>query len=201
MIARPPGTAGWRNPVRWAHGIEVEARRRVQEARPVAQGETSGEAPEAGREQTESQGLGSEIADARTSALARFTAARVARLATTAASGDVRLVPICFARDGDDIVSAVDHKPKTTTALARLADIRRTGRATLLADHYDDADWSLLWWVRITGPAVVHDPADPRASVAVRRLAEKYPQYRQSPPAGPTYSIAIEHLTWWSATS
>ncbi len=71
----------------------------------------------------------------------------------------------------------------------------------LLVDRYDDDDWSALWWVRLSGPAAVHDPADPR-SVATRvsRLAEKYPQYRQTPPTGPTYSIAIEHLTWWSAT-
>jgi PPOX class probable F420-dependent enzyme len=102
--------------------------------------------------------------------------------------------------DGDRVVSAVDHKPKTTTALARLADIERTGRATLLADHYDDTDWSMLWWVRISGSAAVHDPADPRSVDAVSRLAEKYQQYRRSPPRGPTYAIAIEHLTWWSAT-
>jgi PPOX class probable F420-dependent enzyme len=116
------------------------------------------------------------------------------------ASGDVRLVPICFALDGEQIVAAVDHKPKTTTALARLADIERTGRATLLVDRYDDTDWSGLWWVRITGPALVHAPDDPRTAAALSRLVEKYPQYRQSPPVGPTYSIAIEHLTWWSAT-
>ena len=36
--------------------------------------------------------------------------------------------------------SAVDHKPKTTTQLARLADIERTGRATVLVEHYED-DW------------------------------------------------------------
>lgn len=115
-------------------------------------------------------------------------------------TGEIRLVPVCFALDGERIVSAVDHKPKTTTALARLADIERSARATLLVDRYDDADWSALWWVRISGPAVVHAPTDPRSAVAVSRLAEKYPQYRQSPPVGPTYSIAIENLTWWNAT-
>lgn len=115
------------------------------------------------------------------------------------ASGEVRLVPICFALDGEQIVAAVDHKPKTTTALARLADIERTGRATLLVDRYDDTDWSALWWVRISGPALVHTIDDPRAATVRSRLTEKYPQYRQSPPSGPTYSIAIEHLTWWSA--
>jgi PPOX class probable F420-dependent enzyme len=110
-------------------------------------------------------------------------------------------VPICFAIDGDRIVSAVDRKPKTTTALARLADIERTGRATLLVDHYDDADWSALWWVRLTGPAEVHAPDDPRSAAARVALSAKYPQYRTSPLVGPTYSIVIDQLTWWRATA
>jgi PPOX class probable F420-dependent enzyme len=109
-------------------------------------------------------------------------------------------VPICFASDGVSIVSAVDHKPKTATALARLDDIERAGRATVLVDHYDDADWSALWWVRVTGPASVHSPTDPRSTAAVLALTEKYAQYRQLPPAGPTYSIDIETVTWWRAT-
>jgi PPOX class probable F420-dependent enzyme len=109
-------------------------------------------------------------------------------------------VPVCFARDGDAIVSAVDHKPKSTTALARLADIERTGRATLLVDHYDDADWSALWWVRVTGPASVHSAEEPRRASAISRLTEKYAQYRETPPAGPTYSIGIESVTWWRAS-
>ena len=122
------------------------------------------------------------------------------QLGTVGPTGEVRLVPICFALDGERIVSAVDHKPKTTTALARLADIERAGRATLLVDHYDDADWSPCGGYESPGPPPCTPRPIPLAAVAVSRLAEKYPQYRQSPPAGPTYSIAIEHLTWWSAT-
>jgi PPOX class probable F420-dependent enzyme len=109
-------------------------------------------------------------------------------------------VPICFALDGERVVSAVDHKPKTTTALARLADIERVGHATMIVDHYDDTDWSALWWVRASGPAVVHDPTDPQVEAAARVLRAKYPQYVDTPPAGPTYSITIETLDWWSAS-
>lgn len=109
-------------------------------------------------------------------------------------------MPICFACDGARIVSAVDHKPKSTPALARLDDIERTGRATLLVDHYDDVDWSALWWVRVTGPASVHSPTDPRSASAVGQLTEKYAQYRESAPAGSTYAIDIESLTWWKAS-
>jgi PPOX class probable F420-dependent enzyme len=112
----------------------------------------------------------------------------------------VRLVPICSACDGARLYSAVDHKPKSTTALARLADITRTGRATLLVDHYDDRDWSALWWVRAAGPAAVHTASDPHTASGIARLREKYEQYRRMPPEGPVYSIEIESLTWWKAT-
>ena len=64
-------------------------------------------------------------------------------------------MPVCFALVSDRAVSAVDHKPKRTMQLGRLRDIRETGRAVLLVDHYSD-DWSQLWWIRITGPAAVH---------------------------------------------
>jgi PPOX class probable F420-dependent enzyme len=201
MIARRSRTnRATRKAVRCPDGIEVEARRRVQEARPVAQGKTSGEAPEAGREQAEPQGLGSEIADGRAWAIAALSAARIGRLGTVGPTGAVRLVPICFATDGRRIVSAVDHKPKSTPSLARLGDIERTGRATLLVDHYDDDDWSALWWVRVEGAASVHSPTDPQSASAVAALIEKYAQYRETPPAGSTYSIEIESLTWWRAS-
>jgi PPOX class probable F420-dependent enzyme len=133
-------------------------------------------------------------------ALARLSEARVARLGTVGPTGAVRLVPTCFALDDGSIVSAVDHKPKTTASLARLADIERDGRATILADHYDDGDWSALWWVRASGPASVLSPTDPRAAAAVERLVAKYPQYRTTPPVGPISTIGIESLTWWSAS-
>ena len=133
-------------------------------------------------------------------AIDRLVGARVARLGTVAPDGSARLVPICHAGDGTRLYSAVDHKPKSTIALARLADITRTGRATLLVDHYDDRDWSVLWWVRASGPAVVHDPSDPHAATGIDRLRDKYEQYRRTTPEGPVYSIEIESLTWWKAT-
>src|SRR4051794_4921374 len=85
----------------------------------------------------------------------RFAAARVARLAT---SGP-HIVPICFALDGDTIWSAVDAKPKRTRALRRLENIARDPRVSVLTDHYDDSDWSRLWWARADGTATVHDDA------------------------------------------
>ena len=69
----------------------------------------------------------------------RFAGARVARLATADADGRPHLVPVVFAVDGDTIYSVVDAKPKRTTALRRLANVRENPRVTLLVDHYDDA--------------------------------------------------------------
>ena len=107
---------------------------------------------------------------------------------------------MCFALDAGRIVSAVDQKPKTTTALARLADIERTGRATLLVDYYDDTEWAALWWIRVTGPTVVHAADEPAAVAAIDRLVEKYIQYRTNRPRGPVIALALETVTSWRAS-
>src|SRR5689334_19146024 len=88
----------------------------------------------------------------------RVAAARVGHLATVTEDGRAHVVPCCFVLDGDVVYSAVDAKPKRTTALKRLDNVRATGTAELVVDHYDDADWSALWWVRVSGAAhVVED--------------------------------------------
>ncbi|WP_131773873.1 TIGR03668 family PPOX class F420-dependent oxidoreductase, partial [Protofrankia symbiont of Coriaria myrtifolia] len=92
----------------------------------------------------------------------RFAAARVARLATVDAAGQPHLVPVTFALQDNAIVTAVDHKPKRSTALRRLANIAANPRVTLIADHYDE-DWQTLWWARADGLARVI-PAEPPAT-------------------------------------
>ena len=126
-------------------------------------------------------------------ARARFATARVARLATTGPDGAPHLVPVTFAVHGDEIVTAVDHKPKRTRDLQRLRNIEHDPRVCLLADRYDDADWDALWWARADGEARVLDayPA------GVWRLAERYPQYRDRPPEGPVISIAVTRWSGW----
>src|SRR5450755_4641235 len=76
----------------------------------------------------------------------RFAAARVARLATADSSGRPHLVPLVFAVDGDRVYSTVDAKPKRTTALRRLDNVRENPAVSLLVDHYEDTDWAALWW-------------------------------------------------------
>jgi PPOX class probable F420-dependent enzyme len=129
----------------------------------------------------------------------RVAAAPVARLATLRRDGTPRLVPVTFALVDELLWFAVDEiKPKRDSRLARLADIARDPRVTLLVDYYD-ADWSALWWVRVDGHAVTHE-AGPLRERALDALAAKYPPYRASRPAGP--AVAITPLRWagWSAS-
>jgi PPOX class probable F420-dependent enzyme len=122
--------------------------------------------------------------------------ARVARLATRNRERGIDLVPVTFALvDGDTLVSAVDHKPKTTTRLARLANIERDPDVTLLADHYDDEDWNRLWWVRVNGRArVLRDGAE--RDGAIDALVRRYRQYLDHRPDGPA---VVVHITRWRA--
>ena len=117
-------------------------------------------------------------------------------LVTVAPDGSPRPVPFTFAVLDDRIVGAVDHKPKRTTRLARLADLQRTSTATVLVEHYED-DWRRLWWVRVTGSAAVHDPAD---DAIVDALMAKYGQYADNRPAGPTYAVRIEEVRAWRSS-
>lgn len=134
-------------------------------------------------------------------ARSRFAAAAVARLATVAPSGRPHLVPVTFAIDGDRILTAVDHKPKRSTDLARLRNLRADPRVCLLADHYEKR-WETLWWVRADGAARVLDELDEEDAAthaeALDLLAGKYEQYRERPPAGPVVEVVVERWTGWA---
>lgn len=132
-----------------------------------------------------------------TAAKQRLSEARVARLATVAASGRPHLVPIVFAIDGDTVYFAVDDKPKRTTDLQRLRNIASNPAVSLLADNYEE-DWARLWWVRVDGTASVVDDAA-QAARALDLLAGRYPQYRQARPPGPVVAISIRSITGWAA--
>ncbi len=126
----------------------------------------------------------------------RFAAAEVARLATVDVRGRPHIVPIVFALARETIYSVVDAKPKRTTNLQRLQNVRSNPWVSVLVDHYDDADWSELWWVRADGAARVLEAAEPEARGALELLAERHPQQR---PAGPVLAIDVERWSAWSA--
>jgi PPOX class probable F420-dependent enzyme len=129
--------------------------------------------------------------------LAQFGRARVARLATVGVTGAPHLVPVTFALVEATVVMAVDGKPKRTTELQRIRNLRTNRRVTLLVDQYDD-DWSRLWWVRVDGDATVLDDDEAR-DAAVEALVGKYWQYAQAPPSGPVVRVAISRVSGWTA--
>ena len=126
--------------------------------------------------------------------------ARVARLATLRADGTARLVPITFVLLDGLVCSAVDEvKPKRSTRLARLDDVRRDPRAAVLVDHYD-GDWTQLWWVRIDGAAAVHETGA-LADRARAALVAKYPPYAATPPAGPVLVLTPDRWAGWRGSA
>ncbi|MFI6007469.1 TIGR03668 family PPOX class F420-dependent oxidoreductase [Streptomyces sp. NPDC051243] len=139
----------------------------------------------------------------------RFAGAAVARLATVDPEGRPHLVPVVFAVRGDEIVTAVDGKPKRSRRLRRLHNIAVSPAVCLLADEYDD-DWDRLWWVRADGGARILPPGPPDAgetldesgayASAIELLRRKYPRYERQPPDGPVIVITVLHWRGWQAS-
>jgi PPOX class probable F420-dependent enzyme len=127
----------------------------------------------------------------------RFAGGRTAHLAMADERTRPHVVVVTFAVVGSVVVTAVDSKPKTTPRLHRLRLITANPQVSVLVDHYDDADWTRLWWVRGDGVArVLEDPGDcaePRSW-----LAAKYPQYAEDPPAGPVIRIEVARWHGWA---
>ncbi|MBJ8343467.1 TIGR03668 family PPOX class F420-dependent oxidoreductase [Antrihabitans sp. YC2-6] len=127
----------------------------------------------------------------------RFAAERVARLATIGPGGP-HIVPVVFAVGANCVYLAIDHKPKTTRRLRRLANIAANPDVSLIVDRYDE-DWSALWWVRVDGTARVVDADSVAGVAAIDALVAKYAQYSGARPEGP--AIVVSGLRWsaWSA--
>ncbi|WP_181768416.1 TIGR03668 family PPOX class F420-dependent oxidoreductase [Streptomyces albidus (ex Kaewkla and Franco 2022)] len=131
----------------------------------------------------------------------RFSQARVAVLATADASGHPHLVPVVFALTGDTLAFAVDHKPKRSSRLKRLENIRANRSVSLLVDAYDE-DWERLWWARADGTGRVLPSAHESEEAAgyVSLLVEKYgEQYEGRPPQGAVVEITVGRWSGWRA--
>lgn len=120
---------------------------------------------------------------------------RFAVLATVRPDGSPHAVPIVHAVVGDSIVTAVDHKPKRSRQLARLANIAHEPRVTVLFDERDDA-WDRLWWVRADGSATVTD--DPPSELAAA-LVRRHVQYETRRPDGPWIVVDVHRWSGWTA--
>jgi PPOX class probable F420-dependent enzyme len=135
----------------------------------------------------------------------------VARLATLRADGSPALVPVVFARSGGRLWLPVDGKPKREGAepeapeLARIANIRRDARVSLLLDQYE-SDWAGLWWLRLDGTAQPAGEDAPGFPAARGALLAKYPQYAETPlfrpRARPTLiAFSPRRTTSWAASA
>lgn len=121
---------------------------------------------------------------------------RVARLATIGPDRLPNIVPVCFAYEGGTFAIAIDEKPKRGGKLARIRNIERDPRVTLLVDRYDD-DWTRLAWVRIHGRATVAERGSEQPA-ALRALRDRYPQYREMAlEERPLISIVPERIVSW----
>jgi PPOX class probable F420-dependent enzyme len=129
----------------------------------------------------------------------RFAAARVARLATADTAGQPHLVPVTFALHHGAIVTVVDHKPKRSTHLKRLANIAANPRVSLIVDDYAD-DWDALWWARADGVACILEDGSVRQE-AIDQLVMKYGQYRERRPTGPLLLVEVRRWSGWAATA
>ncbi len=127
----------------------------------------------------------------------RFAGKRVAHMATVDPDGRPHVVVHTFAAEGDWVFHAVDHKPKRTAELQRLANIRAHPDVSVLVDHYSD-DWERLWWARADGVANIIEPGDDLWADPIRLLVAKYPQYREHPPEGPVIAVEVRRWSGWS---
>lgn len=131
-------------------------------------------------------------------ARSRFEGERIARLATAGADGVPHLVPVTFVVEGDSVAFAIDHKPKSTTALRRLKNIAENPVVSFLTDHYAE-DWAGLWWARADGVARVLTYPDEQA-LPVRLLREKYPQYEAQPAPHAVVTTLVYSWTGWRSS-
>lgn len=120
--------------------------------------------------------------------------ARRAVMSTLGPDGAAHSVPVVFAAVGEEIVSPIDHKPKTGQILARVRNLERDPRVTLLIDEWDE-EWTRLVWLMVRGTAAV-DPGAP--AQAMRALNARYPQYDLEQRHDALVVIRPTRLTWWS---
>lgn len=119
---------------------------------------------------------------------------RVIRVATAGRGGTPHVVPVCHAVEEGLIYfgSAAEGR--------KVADIRRTRRAALVADRYNDR-WARLRGVEVVGRAQVFTRG-PVFERGVRLLYRKYRQYERVAALEPGDSVVVRvrptHVLSWA---
>ncbi len=128
--------------------------------------------------------------------LALLTEQRRGVMTTTAPDGSPHAVPVVFALVGDELISPIDHKPKSGQVMKRVRNLEHDDRITLLIDHWEE-DWTKLAWLMVRGRAVLD--ADGPDSL-MRALNERYEQYAKDERHDALIRIRPERLSWWAWT-
>lgn len=123
-----------------------------------------------------------------------LSTARRGVMTTIEADGSPHSVPVVFAAIGDQIVSPIDHKPKTGRTLERVRNLRRDARLTLLVDLWDE-DWTKLTWLMIRGRAQIDESPPLHLTQAINR---RYPQYAPDEVHDALIRIEPSLLSWWT---
>lgn len=133
-------------------------------------------------------------------------AQRVARLATSDASGRQSVVPVCYAYDEkrfQRLYTPLDEKPKRVSdrALQRLRNIQAQPEVALLIDRYED-NWSQLGYLLIHASADILMPDDPthaeERSSALALLRARYTQYRaMALEERPLIALSPQRISAW----
>ncbi len=127
---------------------------------------------------------------------ALLTTARRAVMTTVGGGGAPHSVPVVFARVGAEIVSPIDHKPKSGVVMKRVRNLKRDQRITLLIDHWDE-DWTQLVWLMVRGRGILEEEPDPEL---MRAINERYEQYKHGEVHDALIRIRPKKLSWWAWT-
>jgi PPOX class probable F420-dependent enzyme len=130
---------------------------------------------------------------------AKLASAHHAVLATLHADRGVDPVPVVFALSGGHVLIPIDRvKAKAGPpgrSLQRQRNLDRDPRCSLLVDHYDNDDWSQLWWVRLHATGTYREPAGEER----RAFADRYPQYRSRGAISAVIVLVATSITGWRA--
>lgn len=113
-----------------------------------------------------------------------------------------RVLPVTFAIAGEELWTAIDHKPKRKPPdqIARVRYLRRRPEAALCVDHYED-DWSRLAWVQTIGSVeILESESGGVLAGALDALRAKYRHYADAPPDGPFLRLRLERVLCWRAS-
>ena len=132
-----------------------------------------------------------------------LTRQRVAHLATADAHGAPHVVPVCFVLLEATLYIAIDEKPKQGDGrgLRRLRNIATNPQVALVADEYDDQDWSRLGFVLVHARARLVEAAAERTR-AIAALRGKYPQYvAMALEERPLIAADVQRVTAWGTAT